>query len=186
MYGRADHITHTACFLFGDPSRLFYLSTYRIQWLHRSGVNEARGVHLSCRCGSDPIRSDVKMWSLCSSGSAADECDRRGDFSDGDSGVVAAAAGGACERKNRVLQAALRGVWKGGFWGQCGETEPDVVCAGRAAPLDRVPHMGAGRHQRWRRARLLPSHHSHARRWYVSQPIERLTTCNLNEKLNFM
>lgn len=76
------------------------------------------------------------MSSLSSARRAPDECDGGGGVAHRRARVLATAARRASQRPHRLLQAALRGIWEGGFGGDGGETEPDVVRTGRAAALD--------------------------------------------------
>lgn len=109
-----------------------------------------------------------------SSWSASDECNGSCGFAHLYSGVVATAARRARERENRILQAALRGVWQRGLWGDGGQTEPDVVPPRWVETVDGVPDLGAGRYQRGGRPGLLPGHCAHTRRRYVSWTIVQL------------
>lgn len=102
------------------------------------------------------------MLSLFSSGSSPDERDGGGGVADGRARVVAAAAGRAGGRPHRLLQAAVRGGGQRRLGGDRGQAKPDQLRAGRAASLDRVPHMGPGRHQRRRRTRVISGHRPHA------------------------
>lgn len=118
-----------------------------------------------------------------SSWSSSDECNCCGCISHGYSGVVAPAAGGAGERQDRVLQAAVCGVWERGLWGYSGQTEPDVLRPRWVEAMDGVPDLGAGGYQRGRRAGFLSGHCAHSWRRYV---LWRSFTCQLVVTLNLL
>lgn len=81
-----------------------------------------------------------------------------GGKSHSDPSVLGTPAGRALEREHRVLQAAGGRGRSVGQRGHGGHAQPDHLHPRRAQEVDRVPHLGSGRHLRGRRPPQL-SHH---------------------------